>query len=49
MFGGLADLRNLLDTHDSIYVDNVVHKAFIEINEEYTEGAAVQGKLRIKF
>lgn len=49
MFGGLANLHNLVNTNDPLHVKNVIHKAFIEINEEYSEGAAAQGKKRIKF
>lgn len=46
VFGERANLSDLLDTRESIHVDHVIHKAFIEINEEYTEAAAAQGKFK---
>lgn len=46
IFGARADLSDLLDTHEPFHVDHVIHKAFIEIDEEYTEAAAAQGKFQ---
>lgn len=45
MFGSGAQFDELLEQSDPLYVSKVVHKAFIEVNEEGAEAAAATGKL----
>lgn len=40
MFTVNANLNGLLESADQVYVSDVFHKAFIEVNEEGSEAAA---------
>lgn len=44
-----ADLSGMINSREKIYIDNIMHKAFIEINEEYTEAAAVSREFKKYF
>lgn len=43
IFSDNADLGDLLESNEELYVSNVVHKAFLKIDEKGSEAAAATG------
>lgn len=44
MFTPDADFNGLLESSEPLHVSNVIHKAFIEVNEEGSQAAAASGE-----
>lgn len=47
MFSNSAEFDNMLEQPEELKVSKVLHKAFIEVNEEGTEAAAATGEFDV--
>lgn len=45
MFSDSANFTGLLETTEPLHVSDVIHKAYIDVNEEGAEAAAATGKI----
>lgn len=49
MFPDSAEFDNMLEKPEGLMISKVLHKAFIEVNEEGTEAAAATGEFNVIF
>ena len=49
MFSNSAEFNEMLESPEELKVSKIVHKAFIEVNEEGTEAAAATGESLLFF